>query len=645
MAGFLAPTLSDIAPAPIAPAPRADTSIGDAFSGLGSLINLVGRGTGGTTATETQQDRDDRILRPTFDSFRVLLAQRDSGDLTPSRFEALKTGLISSAIAANPSQRVDIVEGLSVLAGEPVGVVEESVAGIDRTNRNEWLTTVIGSTIASIAVGNSIDEEGNLDAEALDLAVDTAYRAFLLDAADAKQIELSVNKAKLRLDYDNIKEAEWISPLLSAQTKTAGEAIHSSISAFLNDTSGRSDDAISALVGLEAQKGHWINIFTLQAGDRGILDEASYKAGLGLIEQQFDTQISFLQEVVDSEAALTTVMQNRSDRAMITVLTNAGIPATEESIKLYSIILMEKNVKEIGSLAMATTPPVITSPTFVPTASEPGSPTVYTEEFSREAATLTEELQIHDVTVGIEYWKGGRHFPDKNMKDVDQRGGLVTKLGQALGVLNVTGDPISESTFDKVYDPDFINQYRRITKFDDETARTLENVVKLNLMTTLDKRRTFTETNIENRLGSDFPGVVMRFDGEKFIINYGSGRATSVPQLKLFGIFDRHGVPRTSEGVTTLLEGTQELSRDEIRDLRVVQGVSDDEISYLNKIVGTINMFPEFSEESLPGSSLLNLVEAPTVHKITTPEDVTALQKGDAWEFIDEDGTVHRGVV
>jgi hypothetical protein len=107
---------------------------------------------------------------------------------------------------------------------------------------------------------------------------------------------------------------------------------------------------------------------------------------------------------------------------------------------------------------------------------------------------------------------------------------------------------------------------------------------------------------------------------------------------------DRNGLPRTSVGVDTLIEGTQELSRDEIRDLRVVQGVGSDEIDYLNKIIGTINMFPEFSETALPSASEFRGEEAaPT--RIKNIDDASNLKLGEAWEFIDEDGTLHSGVM
>lgn len=645
MAGFLAPTIPDIGPAPRAPVAPADTSIGDAFSGVASIVNLVGRSVGGTT-TETQQDRDDRILRPTFDRFRALLAQRDSGDLTPAQFAARKSALISSSIAANPSQRSRIVDGLSVLAGEPVGVVEQTTEGILNDNRNVWLATPIGAASAVLAVSESLDAEGNLDARAFDLALNKVYNASLFEEAGAAQMQNEVEKAKLTLEYNNIKQDQFIDPLLSDQSIKAAAIIEAHLSVFMKDTSGTSDDAVIAVAGLEKIKSEWRSNFTVDAASRGILDESSYTTGLAVIMKQFDDQIAYLQRIADSEAAQLTIRENRQTAAVIRILNEGGLLADEPTRQAFSIINLENNLVNVEQIALAMRKFAISSAPLAPTASDPGTVSVYTDAFSVEAANLSEELQIMDVTTGIEYWKGGQSFKDEDIKNEDQRGMLVTNLGRALGVLNTTGDPISESTFDKVYDPAFVNQYKRITKFNDETARILENVVRTNLGTTLDKRREFTKTNIRNRLGDNFPGVTMKFDGEKFVIDYGTGRGTTLPQRRLFDVLDRNGLPRTSEGIKTLLSGTQQLDKDELRAVQVVQGVASDEIDYLNKIVGTINLFPEFSETALPSATEFG-EEGVRVSpiRVRNESDVSKLEFGEAWEFTDEDGNVHNGMV
>jgi hypothetical protein len=610
LAGILAPELNEIGAAPGGVSVSADTSVGNLLSNVGSLLGSISRSasTGGPAAT--QSDRDDAALRPAFAQMQGLLQQRDSGELSPAAFTAKARALNKATTANYPHLRKVISEGFSVLAGEEVAPITPDVAA--------------SAAESALAFFNSDPEAKSRMGEAMRYSPDgSADNELTLTAMQALQSEIqgkrfraADTKAKVEAlrnaqAFTNAKQAENIDPLLNDMSLIAGQAVSSLTENFFNTGAAEASDAVSIINGLLQTKAEYLQIFTKQASENGILDEDRFRSGLTLVMAPFDRQIEALTAFAASPEQLANIAASENKKLIIETLNANGLFAGDEEKRLLGLNMfalaradLKKSLPDIRKLLM-------NSPTELATE---GETTVIEDGTLTEPAVdavsrLSQQERVDDIRGNIEGWETIVNVPDASLAIPENRQFLVQKFSLATGIIDTTGAPITEETFDKIYPPSIVKQYNRVVAFDDDIAMGMKETVKRNLSNIIDRRVNVVNALITNDFQTAFPSMSVKWNGSAFVLELSGATSTSA-ERKLVAALDTLKLPLTLEGIEELGKAVR---REQIgvapsgldpKDVRTFESTTiniqldsftklKDGIRFLNKVVKTASLFPE----------------------------------------------------
>jgi hypothetical protein len=641
LAGILAPQLNEVGAAPGGPAPVVDTSVGDLLSNVGSILGAVSRtGTQGPTAT--QADRDDAALRPAFDDMQTLVQQRDSGDLTPAAFTVKTRALSRETLANYPHLRETIVKGFGAIAGEEVAPISPDVAGSLADNVLNNLSKDSEGT-ARLGEAMRYRPDGTFDNQ----ATLTAMQA-LWGEIQGKRFRAADNKAKVEAlrnaqAFNDLEQAAMIDPLINDMSLIAGTAIQKLTENFFNSGAPSAADAVDVINGLTQTRAQYLQIFTQQAAENGILDEESFRASLDRVMAPFDRQIEALTVLAASPEKLTNILVKENQKMMIEFLNANGLFAGPEAERLLTLNMfpaavgdLKVNIPHMRNLLKNSATKIATEGEV--TTVEDGA---LTEAAVATVNSLSQQDRINDIKGNIEGWEAIASVPDEALAIPDNRKFLVTKFSLATGIIDTTGAPVTEETFDKIYPPNIVKQYNRVVAFDDDIAAGMRETVKRNLSNILDRRTNVVNAIITNDFQTAFPSMSVKWNGSAFSLEL-SGTVSTKQERSLINALDTLKLPLTLEGIEELGKAVR---REQIgvapsgldpKDVRNFESTAinihldsftklKDGVRFLNKVVKTTSLFPEdVSTDVLPSK----VGTTSSVVIVNSFEEVKALTAG-----------------
>jgi len=252
----------------------------------------------------------------------------------------------------------------------------------------------------------------------------------------------------------------------------------------------------------------------------------------------------------------------------------------------------------------------------------------------------TEEVIIGTATFGA--------FVPNHLESDRNRAVAVDSFTASAAAMNTSTRPVAEETFDTVYDRKFFSTYEAITRAGDTVAANLQNVVAENLSTIFNQRKDLAETRIRNGFAETFPSISLQFNGTEVFIDLGEPKTTNERFLR--DTLKRQGLPHTFEGAKQL--AILEPNNPIFLPFSEARGINDirSDVAYTNKVLSTVNRLPDLASHINPrvekefGFGQQGTDTTRTV-RVSRIQDVDELRLGDTWEFVDEDGDVHRGIV
>jgi hypothetical protein len=225
LAGFLAPQLNEIGSAAQGVGTPVDTSIGDALSGIGGLIDLLGRGGGGGSSV-TQKDRDNANLQPFFARVNRLEGQRDK--LGPARFQSMLNAEFKEFVVGHGTLVSEAREGILGITGLEIGAEEFNVVSEAQEGVETFISTTRGQAILPAVIAAATNENGELDN---DVAFNLLLEQSSLFAAEQAKLDALKRQAEVEQARGQINETR-LAQVIDDQTLFYGNMALQDVVAF-----------------------------------------------------------------------------------------------------------------------------------------------------------------------------------------------------------------------------------------------------------------------------------------------------------------------------------------------------------------------------------------------------------------------------
>jgi hypothetical protein len=608
LAGILAPQLNEIGAAPRGGTPVVDTSVGNLLSNVGSALGALGRGGGGPSIT--QADRDDAALRPAFAEMQKLIKQRDSGAITPAAFSIKARSLNKATIANFPHLRTTISEGFATISGEELLPIAPDVAQEFAESTLQFiLDDAEGRTRMGEAMRYSAD--GTIDNQRTLTAMGALVGDIQAKRARAADIKADIDELKARNEFSNQKQAEMIDPLLRDMSIAAGVGISKITENFVFGTDTSSLDATAVLSGLAVARADYEQIFTRQAAEMGVVDEERFRSGLSRVMAPFDRQIQAFTIIAGNKELVTSIMAADNKKQVIEVLNSVGMFAGPASEEILALNMAAQSTAELATAIPNLRKRLMNSSTKNETKGdvtvvEDGS---LTEAAAATVSTLSQQDRVDDIKGNLDGWDTITTTDDDVLSSRDNRNFLVQKFNLATGIIDTTGAPVTEDTFDRIYPPSFIKQYNRVVAFDDDVAMGFKSTVTRNLSNILDRRMNVVNGIITNDFQTAFPSMGVEWDGSNFVLAL-SGETSTSAERNLVNALDMLNLPLTLEGIEELGRAVR---REQIgvapsgldpKDVRTFESTTininldsftklKEGVRFLNKVSNIAELFPD----------------------------------------------------
>jgi hypothetical protein len=215
--------------------------------------------------------------------------------------------------------------------------------------------------------------------------------------------------------------------------------------------------------------------------------------------------------------------------------------------------------------------------------------------------------------------------------------------------INTSKQPITEATFDKVYGPKFFSTYGDITRHGDATAANFTSAVAINLGRVFEQRLGQANLLIANDFENLLPNLGLAFDGEKVVAVLETDKNSTPTGKALATLLKKNKLPATLEGIKELARIDPFNPTFDQLNVGLFSGRGqlssiEQEMRYLNKVVGTVRKLPDLAPHVMP------LIEARVNNvadqgpMVVTTEDYNEVKSGDIFRWTDSEGNVHTEV-
>jgi len=604
VAGFLAPTLPDIAPAPRAPVAPADTSVGDALTGVAKIFDAAFTETG-SKVRPTQKDRDTLTLQPFMSDIARLEAQRE--ELGPGQFKARLNGVFSSFVSTNPLLVAEARAGVVGLTGLEIGTEEIDVLGSIEKNAISYLNTDEGAARLPDLMSRSL-VDGELDN---DLLVLNAIAAQAEDAKDDAElarlnVQLGIEQAKSGVNEVRLKGVvdEWLFKFGNEAQGHFQGVIRGALS-----TNATVADGTTVIGQLRDQRAQLANKFEAKARQGGFANHDDWDVSIPL--RSYDNAIEALVRQQEDIPRLFEAMRASSSINLgetINAVTGVGGFQPEVIDYVFRNIIVggssELTALAEGLRASKTKATLVDRPLFsvgaapVTEANPPTEGGAATPQAKVIASELSRDERQTEVMGGLANFGA---YIIENGVDENYRATAVEGFTLASLAMTTSPQPVSVDVFDRMYDAKFFNTYTNITKFGDEVAGKLQTEVTHNLSVLFSQRTKLASTRITNSFDS-VPSLGLSFKDGEIVLGFNTvGAGSTAVEKKLLARLDQFGLPRNMSGILRLSDldpitvnaaGLGPIEGN-LRDLRK-------EVTYLNKITSTVARLPDIAQHVLP---------------------------------------------
>lgn len=602
MAGFLAPQISDIGAARGGGIPPVDTSVGDALTGVSRIFDAA---FSGTRAQPTQKDRDSSALQPFMQDISNLHAQRD--ELGSRQFQARLNSLFSAFAVANPQLITEAQTGVDAITGIKIGTEAIDLAQEITDVTINWLTT--DPEGIALAPGLFVyDENGELDS---DLTILNAHRARSQSNADDAElakltVQLGIEQARSGINEVRLKGVvdEWLFKFGNEAQNHFQGVIRSALNAGTTLA-----DGATVLAQLRDQRTQLANRFESKARTGGFANHPDWDVSIAL--RSYDNAIASLTAKQEDIPRLFEALRS-ADATAVGELINGviGVGGFQPDVVDYvfsNIIVFgssELTAMAEGLRVSKTIATLADQPLFTPEATpvtqdnppvENGSTT---SEAQITASGLSTDERRTEVKTGLANFGS---YLQENALDENYRATAVEGFTLASLAMTTSPQPVSVTTFDKMYDTKFFDTYTSIVGFGDEMSGRLQNEVSHNLAVIFSQRETLARTRLANAF-TTLPSLGLSFIDGKVVLAFNTfGEGITTQEKNILAKLDQFGFSRDLEGILKLRE------RDpvalSVAQLGPASGNLQElnkEVTYLNKIISTISRLPDLSEHLLP---------------------------------------------
>jgi len=593
MAGILAPKLSEIDAAPGGVASRPDTSIANLISNVGGVFSAGLRG-GGGEGGDTQQDRDNALIRPFVENARRIEALIESGDVSAAEGRARQNANRLEAISVLPSDVKNINEVLSSTVGRDLEVQVLDPEAERIKSRSEFYSEdARGKALFPIIMAQSV-VNGTLDEERLGELMELQFQ--VAQNRDAELATLKIRREILeeenKLDSaESIAQRDDFFKRELADSRLGVEGL-----GIIARLEGRGGGTVEELTDMRAilsnqRDARRSNIISNAVGI-GLADEPGFDDSVDVLLAPYDQTLSILDTLISRPAELAKLRQAVQEDKLTEAFSRFGILFNKEtSAFLTNQILLQQDAEKkkelvnvVNGLSKGGT--FISLPGAIGPQPDPDtlSP-VISPEFSAAASTLSdaEQRELVKFNVGSVYTATGL-----DLSNPEIRPELVQNWTAGLGVMMSQGKDISESTFDKTFRPgEFLDLYTEISGVDDDLGAQFKEVSKQTLARVASETRTRLGFVTSTIFSEDYPGLQISSKGEiKF-----TGAATPREQ-EMKALLRKRGLPNSLDGVKALANLKAEKIGDlqlpeEVFAIRAAQSIITnlgDDLKYLTKI-------------------------------------------------------------
>lgn len=648
MAGVLAPQISEVGASASAPSLPADTSIGDALSSAGNIFGAIAK-TAGEEGTGTQTERDRAGFQPFVSELQRLKRARDNGRIKAREYRIKFNNLYSQATAAFPDKVGMINDTFGSITGETVGEPVDSAPQSFAEFQAAALSDPNNHTARAIYFENVVidPETGQVDPKlsSRKWAAGMAQHEAML--ANVEVLKSRKEALTLRGEISNLEQEEGVEGFfahwVSSANKTANSNVESMPLVFSNTELPPPQVIEEGITEVQAAIDQITTQANSLAAEAGIVDDLRKKFGENWQDQltvSLQGQLRFLNRLKVEPEGVIAQIEKRENLAAIKSLHQAGVtaPATILNGKnevLTNFLLQQFNTEfKTGIRNMNTNDILSTTP-----ADRAGLNTddLVDEDGQTTTAFDGTKQQFNANEMREQVRVGMAQF--KAIPEVGDDPFAVKKLTNEyiLAANTMNGLKVAEDTFDRVYDNQFFETYSLLDAQKADVMPALNNAIALNLGSILTQRKVAAETGLKTVVGDQLPGFQLVFNGSEFTVvntNPTKTQNLTVFESRIKPFLEEHGLDFTLEGLREL----QVLERDQAPALGLNQflGEVNDELRYLNKIVGTINKFPEAIR------SQLQIEKTKLPRTITSQKEYEELEFGEEYEIEYSDGSVWR---
>lgn len=651
MAGVLAPTISEVGASASAPSLPADTSIGDALSAAGNIFGAIAETAreegGGGSATQTERDRAG--FQPFVSSLQRLKRARDNNHIGSREYRIKFNNLYSQATAAFPDKVNMINDTFGSITGETVGEPVDSAPQSFAEFRAAALSDPNNHTARALYFQSVVmdPETGGVDEELTDTRWATAMAEHESMLAGVEQMRVQKERLTLRGEISNLEQDTGTEDFFAYWSNAANKTMNSVVEAipmvFDNTELPPADMVEEGITELTATRDQIVTQATSLAANSGIVDNLRKKFGDDWEDQLvvgLNSGIRFLERLKAEPEGVIAQMEKRENIAAIKALREAGVtaPATLLNGKnevLTNFLLQQFNTEfKTGIRNLNTNDILSTTPT-----DRAGMNTddLVDEEGNTTPAYDGAKQQFNTNEMREQVRVGMAQF--KAITEVGDDPFTVKKLTNEfiIAANTMNGLKVAEDTFDRVYDNKFFETYSLLDAQKADVMPGLNNAIALNLGSILTQRKVAAETGLRTVVGDQLPSFQLAFDGQEFTVintNPGKTQNLTVFESRIKPFLEEHGLDFTLDGLREL----RVLERDQAPALGLNQflGEVNDELRYLNKIVGTINKFPDAIR------SQLQIEKTRLPRTISSQKEYEELEFGEEYEVEYSDGSVWR---
>ena len=605
MAGFLTPTIGDIGSAPGGFSAPVDTTVGDLLTNVGSLISMGVTGRKEEGGTQTKRDRE--LLKPIAQKALGLTESFRSGKLTNLEYKTRLNQLFSESLSTLPDKSNEIKRLFSSITGEEYG---EELPSIEQGTQQAILEFVMnpdnpeGNQILLESI--VVDKNGNIDPELTKAKIFENIAQLQADKARVARLGRELEALKTEENIKELVQESEVEGFVARAHKRVSDAVEGILKTVAknpNIIEGR-ESAITQLMSLRTQ---YLTQFEQLALEAGILDniQNKFNGGLNVVVSSIDNTIKFLEQAREEDINKLKALDARDNLILAEVFRKLGIPQTLRSSEYTEAMLVNAMTKEINQIPSEFRKILETSgdtPADKLLGDEEridlnGDPTEKVQEVSRN---MSKDEKVETVV------KSSRRFLniDKDLiKNPKLKRQAVEEFIVATEVINNLGLPISEDTFDTIYNSEFIEKFELYKKTGGAEADILEKAVTKNLSKILAQRTVAANVKVKSFFKDTLPNLNIVFNGEKFIIDIDESLVSSEVEQNFLKALEKTGnelsidgirrfskefpLEAASFGLDVFDQGFEELQR---------------ELRFLNKIVGFTKRLPENIFETVFGN-------------------------------------------